>query len=238
MSWFQLDPESVVERSRASGQPGEIPSLGTSLQRGILGFAVLSIAGFAPWAGMGRWFYRHVGEGGLYAICALVFLGLSGPLLHRLILGPGSLPRFYKVFCLAFSAYSVLWICGWMTERGHAGGLVGLLAGTTAMGWILARAFDAREATFKIIAALFVLNSIGYFGGGLVEGAVSGRKGVQMFGSVLAKPAVILLAKLLWGVCYGIGLGAGLGLAFHLCQTRTRAALKTLVMGPNIAVEG
>jgi len=225
MSWFQLDPQSVVARAQATGQTVRIAGVGASLLHGIIGFTLLSVAGFAPWAVAGRWFHRNIGEGGLYGTCALVFIGLSGPLLHRLILGPGSLMRFYKLFGIAFAAYSILWIAGWMTLRGHPGSVVGLLAGTAAMGWILAIAFDAPGRTTKIVAALFVLNSIGYFAGGWIEGGVAGVKQLSLFGSVWTKPAQIMLAKLLWGVSYGIGLGAGLGIAFYLCQTETRAAL-------------
>jgi hypothetical protein len=226
MSWFQLDAASVAERALVSGRPIEIPCFGTSVQRAIIGFTVLSLAGFGPWAIAGRWFYHHIGEGGLYAVCALVFMALSGPLLHRLILGPGSLSRFYKLFGLAFAAYSILWIAGWMMLRGHRGSVAGLLAGTTAMGLVLARAFDAKNATLKVVVALFVLNAIGYFGGGWVEGAVMGIKQLSLFGAVLAKPAQAMLAKSLWGVWYGLGFGAGLGIAFHLCQERTREALR------------
>src|SRR5215470_303374 len=110
MSWLQLDTGHVIERVRASGRAAELSCLGTSVRRGIVGFTILSIAGFAPWAVGGRWLYRGIGEGGLYAVCALVFISLSSPLLHRLILGPGSLVRFYKLFGLTFAAYSILWI--------------------------------------------------------------------------------------------------------------------------------
>jgi len=227
MSWFQLDPDSVTARVRASGQPFKVPCLGTSLWRGIVGFTALSIAGFLPWAIFGRWFYRNVGEAGLYILCAVVFIGLSGPLMHRLIIGPGSLSRFWKLFGLTFAAYAVLWIVGWMTLRGHPGSLAGLLAGTAAMGWMLARAFNAPDATFKVIAVLFVLNSLGYFIGGWVEGGVTGIKELMLFGTPVPKITHMRMAKLLWGVCYGIGFGAGLGWAFHLCQSRTRAALES-----------
>ncbi|MDQ3622885.1 MAG: hypothetical protein M3463_10410 [Verrucomicrobiota bacterium] len=192
-----------------------MPSLGESVLRGTLGFTLLSVAGFAPWAVAGRWFYRAIGEAGLYVVCAGVFIALSGPLLHRLIIGPGSLLRFYKLFALAFGAYAIAWIAGWMLVRDHAGSLTGLLAGTVLMGWILARAFDAGGATLKVVATLFLLNTIGYFIGGWLEGVAE----------AIGKPTGVMLAKLLWGVCYGMGLGAGLGLAFHFCQAPARALL-------------
>lgn len=209
MSWFQLDPPSIAARARAAGASS--PSLGTSLLRGIVGFTIVSVAGFVPWAVYGRQLYRLIGEAGLYAVCALVFIGLSGPLMHRLIIGPGSLARFYKLFGLSFAAYSVAWIVGWLVLRGHPGSLAGLLAGTAIMGWMLATAFEARDAVLKVIAALFVLNSLGYFIGGVIEAALIRQHA--------------LAAKLLWGVSYGFGFGAGLGLAFHLCQSQARALL-------------
>jgi len=209
MSWFQLDPQSIANRARAAGSA--LPSLGASCVRGIVGFTVVSLAGFVPWAVFGHWFYRHSGEAGLYGVCALVFIGLSAPLLHRLIIGPGSLARFYKVFSAAFTAYSVAWIAGFLTLRGHPGSVAGLFAGTALMGLILAAAFDAWGVAFQVIAALFLLNSLGYFIGGVIEG------------SLIRQHA--LAAKLLWGVSYGMGFGAGLGLALHLCQSRARALL-------------
>jgi hypothetical protein len=209
MSWFQLDPQSIADRVRA--KQGPIPTLGASVLRGMVSFTAVSVAGFVPWAVFGRWFYQRIGEAGLYAVCALVFIGLSGPLMHRLILGSGSLPRFYKLFSIAFTAYAVAWIAGWMALRGHPGSAAGLLAGTVVMGWLLATAFDAQAELAKVIAALFTLNALGYFVGGPIEGAL-----IQHHA---------LAAKLLWGVTYGLGFGAGLGLAFHLCQKRARALL-------------
>lgn len=209
MALFQLDPESIASRALTAGSPA--PSAGASVLRSTIGFTIVSVAGFAPWAVFGRWFYAHLGEAGMYAVCALVFIGLSAPLLHQLIIGPGSMPRFYKLFSMAFAAYSVAWILGWMTLRGHPGSIAGLLAGTAIMGCILAAAFDAWPSLAKVIAALFVLNSIGYFVWPPLEAAFIGAHN--------------LTAKLLWGVTYGMGLGAGLGLAFYFCQERARALL-------------
>lgn len=210
MSWFQLDPQGIADRARSAGRSA--PTLGASLVRGGIGFTLVSVAGFVPWAVFGRWFYRNIGEAGLYFVCALVFIGLSAPALHRLIIGPGSLSRFYKLFTIAFTVYSIAWIVAWIKLRGHLGSTVGLLAGTAAMGWMLATAFDARKETLKVIAALFVSNATGYFIGGVVEAALIKQNA--------------LVAMLLWGVFYGVGFGAGLGLAFHLCQREARALLR------------
>jgi len=213
MSWFNLDPPSIAARVRASSGPRPIPSLGASLFCGAIGFTLVSVAGFVPWAVFGRTLYRAIGEAGLYAVCALIFIGLSGLLLHRLIIGPGSLSRFYKLFTATFVVYSIAWIGGFMTLRGHIGGLIGLFVGTALMGWMLTRAFDAHGSLVKVVAALFIPNSVGYFVGGWIEALLYG--------------SMPLAAKLMWGVCYGLGFGAGLGLAFYLCQARARALLAT-----------
>ena len=48
MALFQLAPASIVARVRNSGQPASIPTLNSSILRGILGFTIVSVAGFAP----------------------------------------------------------------------------------------------------------------------------------------------------------------------------------------------
>jgi hypothetical protein len=225
MAWFQLDPESITARAKAAGTEVHVPSLTASVWRGTIGFTIVSVAGFVPWAIFGRSLHRLVGELGMYLGCMAVFIGLSGLLMHRLILGPGSLSRFYKLFSAAFAAYSVGWMAGWMVLRGHPGSIAGLLAGTAMMGWMMTRAFDARDATFKVIAVLFVLNSLGYFIGGWAEAGVMGMKEPTLFGVAVARKVQVRTAMLLWGVFYGLGFGAGLGWAFHLCQGTVRRSL-------------
>ncbi|HEV7869047.1 MAG TPA: hypothetical protein VGO90_15275 [Chthoniobacteraceae bacterium] len=225
MSWFQLDPQSIASRAQAAGSPA--PTLGQSVRRGMVGFTIVSLAGFAPWALAGRWFYSRIGEAGLYAVCAVVFIGLAGLLLHRLIIGPGSLSRFYKLFGISFAAYSVAWIVGWMSFRGHTGSLVGLFAGTAVMGVMLASAFDARRETVRVIAALFILNTAGYFIGGWVEGVMMQMKPLHVSGVTFSRRQLVTIGMMLWGLFYGLGFGAGLGLALHFCQTQARALLAT-----------
>lgn len=210
MSFFQLDPASIAARARAAGAP-RIPSFPESLLVGVLGFTAVSVAGFVPWAVFGHLLGPLVGERGVYVVCALVFIALSGPALHRLIIGPGSLARFYKLFSLAFVVYSAFWIGVWMSLRGDRGSVWGLLGGTLAMGVIFALAFDAGRRIVPVVAALFLLNAGGYFIGGVCEEALFPYNG--------------LAARLSWGVCYGIGFGAGLGVAFYLCQAEARRLL-------------
>jgi hypothetical protein len=207
MGWFGLAPQSIVDRVKASGEPLRIPTLAGSLIRGAVGFTIVSVAGFAPWVFAPKW----LPEIAMYAACAVVFIGLSGLLLHRLIIGPGSLSRFYKLFGVAFGANSVLWIAAWMILKGDKGSVTGLLAGTAAMGGMIALAFDEKSAAFPSISALFVLNTAGYYAGGWVEHALA--------------RANLTVAMLLWGVFYGLGLGSGLGLALFFSQKTVRERL-------------
>lgn len=226
MSWFQLDSASLVQRARVGGRSPRVPGIVSMVGRGAAGFTVVSVAGFAPWAFAGRWFYRTIGEAGLYLVCALAFIGLSGMFLHKLILGSGSLSRFYRLFGVSFAAYAVAWIASWMLLRGNEGGIVGLLAGAAVMGWVLVTAFDAKQQWAKVALWLFVLNALGYFGGGWLEGGLSRANLQTLNGIRINRAAQATVAQLMWGVCYGLGFGAGLGAAFYHCQTRARALLK------------
>lgn len=222
---FGLDPESIVQRVKASGQSCCRPSLQESVLRGAVGFTLVSMGGFAPWVLAGRWFYRNVGEAGLYAACALAFIGLSGCLLHRLIIGPGAVVRFYQLFSVAFVAYAVAWTVGWMTLGGVLGGLVGLLAGTVAMGVILAWGFRSAMSIPRVIAILFLTNVAGYFGGEWAHNALADFPGESVLGVSLDRARRSMLSKTAWGLCYGIGFGAGIGWAFYACQARARKLL-------------
>ena len=74
---FGLDPQSIADRVKVSGQSPGVPTLGESVLRGMIGFTLVSLSGFAPWVLAGRWFYRNVGELGLYVACAIVFMASS-----------------------------------------------------------------------------------------------------------------------------------------------------------------
>lgn len=221
MSWFQLDASTIACRVQAEGDAEKIPTFRGSLLRGAAGFTTASLAAFVPWAVFGGWFLGRFGEGGMLGACAAVFILLSGPLLHRLIIGPGSLLIFYKLFTLALAAYAVAWLIGWTCLGGDLGNGVGLFAGALVMGWMLTRAFEQAGVIWKVVLVLFLLSALGAFGGGWVEERVLA---LGAFGLTPVTQATI--ARILWAVCFSAGFGAGLGLAFYFCQADVRELLR------------
>ncbi len=205
MSFFQVDAASLQRRGVTADQ---IPGLGASLGRGVLGGVAMSLAGFAPWA-LGGKLFRPLGEAGLYGLCALAFIVTSGLFLHRLIAGAGSLGRFYKLFGISFVAYAAAWIAGWMAWRGHSGSVAGLSAGALAMTTVLVAAFGVWSRFLPVTLALLLPVAAGYFLGGLMEGH---------FMATATTSVARQMAMMSWGLCFGVGFGAGLGLAYYLCQ--------------------
>lgn len=225
MNFFGLDPESVIARINASGRSATPPNRRQSLLRGTIGFTIVSLIVFGVWAYFGANLTRRFGEAGFYAVCAVVFIGLTGLAMNSLIIGPGSLGRFYKLFSVAFAAYSVAWCAGWFALRGPLGGLVGTLAGTAVMGWILASAFAARGVAQKVISVLFAANTAGYFAGAAFYDYYRAHSVLEFVGVMFDTPGRNTTAKLVWGLCFGLGLGSGLGYAFYACQEEVRRRL-------------
>jgi len=190
-----------------------------SVLRGSLGFAGVSLAGFLVWALAGRWFYQNTGEAGLYIACAMVFIGLSGLLLHPLLHGSGSVIRFYKIFVPAFLAYAMVWSAAWFVWKMGAGEWVGSLAGslvfTALTGWSLGG--FRSWAWGRAATVMFVAHSLGYFLGGKLMYWMIGPGGAGWFTGI-TKTQISLIAKLGWGLLYGLGFGAGLGHAFFVFQ--------------------
>jgi hypothetical protein len=189
----------------------------SSVLRGSLGFAVVSLAGFSVWAFAGRWFYKNTGEVGLYLACAVVFLGLSGLLLHPLLRGPGSLIRFYKVFLPAFMAYAVVWCAAWFVGKAGVGEWIGSLAGSLVFTALIGRSLGNLRSWCWAATVMFISHSAGYFLGGKLMYWMIGSGGTDLFAG-MAKSQISLMAKLGWGLLYGLGFGAGLGYAFFVFQ--------------------
>ena len=228
MKLLGLDTESILARVAAAAVPPRVPSIRQSLFIGGLGFGLVGLAAFAVWAVGGKALTQAVGEAGLYALCALVFIGLAGVVFGQLVIGPGGTARIYGLFTLAFAAYSVVWCAAWFGLRGTlAAEVVGAVLGSAAMAGVLAWGFGAGREFLRVAAALVLLNSLGYFLGEIWWRWLPGEGGAQLLGEMFNRPQRRMLAMLGWGVLFGGFFGAGVGYAIFCCQSEVRARLQT-----------
>ena len=182
------------------------PTLTASLVRGSLGFAAVSLVAYAVWALAGKWLSAQLREGGFYTVMAVVFLGLSGLTLHKLVEGPNSFPRFMKAFVPAFIAYAGVWCAAWFTLKFGWGEWLGSLGGCFAFALVLGWSLGNLKRSCLAGLVLFVTHSAGYFLGGPLH--------------YKSGPNLQLVGILGWGLLYGLGFGAGIGYAFHTLQKR------------------
>jgi hypothetical protein len=201
-------PDSIVDHD------SRVPGLIHSMARGSIGFGIVGLAAFSVWAFGGKWFQSHLGEAGLYGACALVFLASSGLLLHPLLGGSRSILRFYSIFIPAFLAYAIVWCAAWFVLRFGAGEWLASLLGTAAfVGVISWRLHNARDL-IQTSLVVFALHSAGYFLGGQMMHWLLTSAGSGLL-SGLSRPTLLVVAKLAWGLLYGLGFGAGIGYGFH-----------------------
>ena len=188
---------------------------------GSVGFAAVSLGGFAIWAFAGRWLGDRVGEAGMYAVSALVFVVLSGLFMRPLMVGPRPLPRFYRAFIPAFLAYAAVWSVAWFSMGFGVGEWIGSLLGVIVLAALLGRALGSYRAFLAVCLFLFVAHSLGYFLGGELYYWSNKREAAEMF-SGFSRRQIALCGRMAWGLLYGLGFGAGLGYAFFKFQTPAR----------------
>jgi hypothetical protein len=210
MNPFGLAPEHIALDTSGAVKT---PSLNQSLLFGGIGFCAASLLVFTTVAFAERWMYQHMGLSGAYATWTMLFIFLGGAVFIPLLVVRGHWWRFYILFSIAFLFYAIGWIGAYFTLRGKAGEWLGSLAGSVLMGLILAIGFNALRTSAKLIAILFVSNSVGYFLGDALNNAIGGKSGM-----------------LLWGVAFGLFLGAGLGTALYFAQAPLRERLQGAVV--------
>ena len=189
--------------------------LARSVRVGTFGFGAASLLVFGSWAWMGRWLFRSLGEAGTYAVWAVVFIGVAGAGLRRLLEVPVSMARFLVFFLVAFGTYALVWSASWFALRTQLGEWLASLLGTMSFCAVLCWAFGAWRVFVRVGLVVFALHSAGYFAGGWLHAWVLGGTFPAEW---LGKAARADVSKLLWGAVYGCGFGAGLGYAFHACQ--------------------
>ena len=198
MKLFSLDTDSILARVAAAAVPPRVPTFRQSLFIGGVGFGLVGLAAFAVWAIGGKALAQSVGEPGLYAVCAAVFIGLAGIVFGQVVIGPGGTRRIYALFTLAFVAYSVLWCGAWFGLRGTVTAEVaGSLLGSTAMAAVLTWGFGARREFLRVAAVLCVLNALGYFLGEVWWRWLPGEGGAELLGSLFNRPQRVLHQRIL-----------------------------------------
>jgi hypothetical protein len=190
---------------------------------GSIGFAVVSLAGYSVWAFGGKWLQGNLGTAGLYIACLLAFLGSSGLFLRPLVYGSRPLLRSYRIFIPAFVAYATVWCVAWFTCGFGAGEWVASLAGSAAFAAVAARGFGSFNGFVKAWVVLFIFHSTGYFLGGHLMRWVMTPAAAAMLGG-FSKAELAAVAKLGWGLLYGLGFGAGIGYVFYTFQRKVDSA--------------
>jgi hypothetical protein len=170
---------------------------------GGVSFALVSVLAYAIWA------FRLVpGTAALYATTTVVYVGLGGLALSRLVMAPAAWRKFPLLFAAAFLVYAICWCAFWFGLKGKfLADLWGAGVGLAAMTWVFQRAFGQRSGFLRLFVVLLALHSAGYYLGGELYTLVGGTSG-----------------RLLWGAAHGLGFGAGLGYVLSHCQRRDNAA--------------
>lgn len=171
-------------------------------------FTLVAVASFCVWAFGGSFFSS---EKTMYAGCAVVLLGLGG-----LSLTPRSGLDGYKrvtnwsiAFAFAFTIYAILWSIAWFVFRNTFGEIIGSSLGIFSMVLILKYWMKFNYTVLSVTGVVFLFHSLGYYFGGLFYDSINGR-GILAFTPDLDRQAIGTLAKLAWGVFYGLGFGAGM----------------------------
>ena len=182
--------------NRVEISPGQTSwSTGGAMVYGALTFGLVSVVAYSIWA------FRLVpGTVGLYTTTAVLFLGLGGFALSRLVPAPAR-RRFPLVFAVAFFAYAVAWCAFWFGLGGKfQADLWGAAAGLLAMTWIFRRTCTPAGTFLAGFAVLFTFHMLGY------------ALGEELYAVVRRAPG-----RLLWGAAHGLGFGAGLGYVLSRC---------------------
>jgi hypothetical protein len=183
-------------------------------------FAVVSVLAFGFWAMDPAILPKRYREIGVFAGCLIFFCVFAEIFLVKLAHEPNARKKFNRSFVPAFIVYALAWSGCWFALKFGLGEWLGSALGCAAFAFILGRRLGAREGYPKAIVFLIVTHAAGYFVGGKMF--LMARHPPE-FMAAWPKEDVWTTAKLLWGLCYGLGFGAGMGYAFEIFQKPTVA---------------
>jgi len=183
----------------------------------LLLFALVAVASFCCWAFGGSWFPN---EPALYAACAIVFLGFGGIALLPGIPRERRHPlRFGVAFAVGFLAYAVLWSVFWFSLPTTLGEVLGSFLGIFALVAILSKGCRLDISFLPAVALVFLFHTLGYYAGDFLYYALQGR-GPRPMQPDWHPQTIRTVARLSWGVFYGLGLGAGILALFQARPSR------------------
>lgn len=198
MRFLGLTPDKIAEGLPA-GAAVPPRSGAYSMLYGGVALALVSVAAYSIWA-----FRLIPGTAAMYTAIAVVYIGLLGVTLSRLVAGRNVLARVAGLLALAFAAYAAIWCLFWFGLRGkHHADLYGAAVGLALMTWMVQRTFGRSGNFFAAWAVLFACHTVGYTLGDDLYALVRGSTG-----------------RLLWGAAHGAGFGVGLGYLLHDSQRR------------------
>jgi hypothetical protein len=173
-------------------------------------FTLVAVASFSLWA-LGTSIFPS--EYALYAGCAVVFLGFGGLALTpgTIVSGAPARIRFAGLFAGGFVLYSILWSVCWFQFHNTFGEVLGSFLGLIPLIALLKRYFPERQSLWTGVAVAFLWHTLGYYFGGFAYAAFQG-KGVLPLPLPFDRETTVTLARLSWGLFYGLGLGFGLSL--------------------------
>lgn len=185
-------------------------------------FALVSVLAFGFWALEPKFLPRNSGEPVTFIGCLIAFALFAEIFLVPLVQEPNARRKFNGSFIPAFLLYAVVWSACWFLLKIRAREWIGSGLGCAAFAYVLYWRLAARQGLCRAILFLIITHSVGYFLGG--KAFYMARHPPEFFSS-WSKENIWLTAKLVWGLCYGLGFGAGIGYAFDVFQ-RTAAPIK------------
>src|SRR3954466_3970017 len=184
-----------------------------AILNGAWRFAFVSVLAFGFWAIQPKILPKSYGEPATFVGCLIAFALFAEIFLVALVHQPNARRKFNGSFIPAFVIYAAVWSASWFALHLRAREWIGSALACAAFAAILQWRLGAREGLCRVILLLIITHTLGYYLGGKVF--YMARHPPELIAS-WPKENIWTLAKLMWGLCYGLGFGAGIGYAFDV----------------------
>ena len=129
----------------------------------------------------------------------------------------GSRLRFCLSFAGGFLLYAVIWSVAWFSLPNTFGEITGSFFGLLAFTAVLRTTLKFPQSLMTATAVIFLWHTLGYYTGGFAYLSLQNKGPLGIILS--AEPTTVrLVARLSWGLFYGLGLGIGITRLLHLSR--------------------